>query len=68
MWTLVIFLYAGPFSDSDAVAVTNVPGFVSEQTCMAQGAKSKQLVGGTKKGSKFVCLKVSERNVINEYQ
>lgn len=57
MYVLVLFLYAGLFSDSDAVTATQVYGFKSAASCQAAGQKSESLVSGTKKEMKFVCLK-----------
>ena len=33
MWTLILFIHAGPFSDHDSVALTNVPKFITQQEC-----------------------------------
>lgn len=59
MWVLVLFFYAGAFSDSDSVSMTNVPGFSSEKTCLAQGSEAKLQASGTKKVLRFACLKVN---------
>lgn len=58
MWTLILLVYAGTFSDSDSVALTNVTGFHSEQECIQAGEKSKKMVSGSKKELKYICVKV----------
>jgi len=60
MWTLIIFIYAGILADGDSVALTNVSGFDSEQSCMEAGKKSKSLTTGTVKQTNFVCVKNSQ--------
>lgn len=57
MWVLIIFIYVGPLSDKDSVALTSVSGFGSQATCMAAGEKSKELASGTTKVARFVCVK-----------
>ena len=56
MWILVIFVYAGYFSKSDSVALTNIPGFSSQQECEAAGKVAEKLTSGTQKDTHFVCL------------
>jgi hypothetical protein len=60
MWILIIFAYAGAWTESDAVSLTSVPGFPTEQVCMTAGNKSKELVKGTKKDIRFVCVKAEK--------
>jgi hypothetical protein len=60
MWTLILFIHAGPFSDHDSVALTNVPNFISQQECQAAGVQSSKLTNGTMKVSKFICVKVGK--------
>ena len=60
MWTLILFVYAGAFSDSDSVALTNVEGFKSEGACEYYGSKAASLVSGTKKSYKFICVQVAK--------
>lgn len=38
-YVLVVFLYAGAMSGGDSVALTNVPGFKSEASCVAAGKR-----------------------------
>lgn len=53
---LVIFVYAGPMSNGDSVALTNVPGFKDRASCEGQGRASAALTTGTVKAHRFVCL------------
>jgi len=57
-YTLILFLYAGMLSNSDSVALTNIPGFKSEAACETAGKQAVSgLSGGTLKSGKFVCVK-----------
>lgn len=58
MWTLVLLVYAGALSDSDSVAITNVPGFFSQQECIAAGDESKKMISGTKKVLQYKCFRI----------
>lgn len=53
---LILFLYAGTFSKGDSVSLTSVPGFATEQACLAAGKKSVEMTNGTFKDGKFVCV------------
>lgn len=55
-WILILFLHAGAMSDHDSMAVTNVPGFKSEQECKNAGDASSRLVSRTFKEVRFVCV------------
>lgn len=55
-FTLILFLYAGMMSKGDSVALANVPGFASEQACMAAGRKAVDMTKGTFKDGSFVCV------------
>lgn len=57
MWTLIIFIYTGMFAKSDSVALTNIPGFTSEASCIAAAEKSKNFVKDTAKEFRFTCVK-----------
>jgi hypothetical protein len=51
-WILILYIYAG-YSPS----LTNVPGFATEQECVAAGEVGKHMVGsGMTTTSKFVCV------------
>jgi len=56
-WILIIFIHAGVLSPKDSMAITNVPGFATEQACMAAGRKSEELGRGNTKEVKFVCVR-----------
>lgn len=56
-WILVIFVHASILSDKDSMAITNVPGFKTEASCLAAGKKAKELTKGTTKDTEFVCVK-----------
>ena len=56
-WVLVLFLHAGMLSEKDSMALTTVPGFKSEVSCLAAGKQSEGLGKRTTKEVKFVCLK-----------
>ena len=56
-WTLVIYVYAGVLAQGDSVALTQLPGFKTEQSCVAAGNTAKPLVSGSAKTIRFVCIK-----------
>ena len=57
-WILIVYIYAGVMASGDSVALTNVPGFKSEQECVSAGRTGQNLVSGTSsKVYKFVCVK-----------
>lgn len=55
-WILIIFLYVGPMSDKDSVAVTSVDGFLTKVDCMTAGEAGKGLASGTTKVYRYACL------------
>lgn len=58
MFVLVLFIYAGVFSKGDNVAVTSVNGFASQSECQMAGNMAEQeLVVGTSKSLRFICVK-----------
>jgi hypothetical protein len=56
-YVLVLFLHAGMLSEKDSMALTTVPGFKTEASCLAAGKQSEALGKRTTKEVKFVCLK-----------
>jgi hypothetical protein len=56
-YILVLFIHAGMLSEKDSMAITHVPGFKSEASCLAAGKQSEALGKRTTKEVKFVCLK-----------
>lgn len=57
MWTLILFIYAGPLAKGDNVALVSVPQFVNEQTCRTAGEQAKKLTEGTFKSTSFICVR-----------
>ena len=55
-WALIIFLYVGPWGDTDSVTVTSIP-VATEQLCEAAAKKLPDLVSGTKKEVEYVCVR-----------
>lgn len=58
-WILVIMIHAGALSSKDSMAITSVPGFKTQEECIAAGKASEVLGKTTTKDVKFVCLKQS---------
>jgi hypothetical protein len=56
-YVLVLFLHAGMLSEKDSMALTTVPGFKTEASCLAAGKAGEVLGKRTTKEVKFVCLK-----------
>ncbi len=59
MWTLILFIYAGPMAKGDNVALISVPKFINEQACKTAGEQAKQLTNGTLKSTSFICVRNS---------
>ena len=59
-WVLILYIYAGMMAKGDSVALTNVPGFTAEAECQAAGRKAEQLVEGSSKTARFVCVRQSK--------
>ena len=58
LWTLILFAYAGAMSNTDSMALTNVPGFASETQCRAAGEQTKRMAIATTKVIKYTCVEV----------
>ena len=56
MWTLIIFIHASILSKGDSVALTNIPNFKTEQSCINAGNKADKLTDLTVKMLKFSCV------------
>jgi hypothetical protein len=56
-WVLILFVHAGVLSDKDSMALTNVPGFVTEAVCQTAGKQAEALTKRTTKEVRFVCVK-----------
>lgn len=57
-WVLILYVYAGIMANTDSVALTNVPGFATEQMCKDAGEKTLSLDDGTTKQAVYVCVRV----------
>ena len=55
-WILIIYIYAGVLANGDSVAITTIPYFSSKQECMQAGNNAKELVNGSTKVYKYVCI------------
>jgi len=55
-WVLVIYIYAGMLARGDSVAVTTVP-MSSEEICNEEAKKLDDLVSGSSKNVRYVCLR-----------
>jgi hypothetical protein len=55
MWILIIFAYAGPLSDADAVSITTQE-IGSQQRCVAASKAAQKLAFGTTKVIKTACV------------
>lgn len=53
---LVIYIYAGMIVKGDSVSLVSIPQ-VSEAACQQAGAQAEQLVSGSTKNLRFVCIK-----------
>ena len=53
---LIVFVTAGALSQSDSMALTNVPGFTDIQQCEAAGKAAVKSFGTGTKRAEFVCV------------
>lgn len=53
---LVLYIYAGAFAKGDSVAMVSIPQ-PSQQACMAAGSAASDLVRGSAKELRFICVK-----------
>lgn len=58
-YILVLLIYAGPFAKGDSVALTQIE-FNSLVSCTTAGRQASQLVSGTAKDVKFICVEKSK--------
>ena len=56
-WVLVVYIYAGAFAKGDSVTITHIPGFTSEQACKSAAAPMNQLVDGSFKTIRTICVR-----------
>lgn len=57
-WVLILFAHVGMMGNGNSNALTNVPGFKSEDSCIAAGRRAKLLANGSVKQISFVCVEV----------
>ena len=55
-WVLIIYIYAGILANGDSVALTTISNFTTKQECMQAGNNAKDLVSGSTKVYKYVCV------------
>jgi len=58
-WTLILFAHIGMLSEKDSMALTSVPGFRSQQECVAAGKAAEKMATGTKV-MKFICVEITK--------
>lgn len=59
-YILILFVTIGPISDKDSMALTNVPGFISQAECDQAGRIAIAEFGTGTKRAAFVCVKQTE--------
>jgi hypothetical protein len=55
-FVLVMYIYAGVLARGDSVAIHSVP-MPSMEACQREGKRGEELVKGSAKDYRFVCLK-----------
>ena len=55
-YVLVMYIYAGMLAKGDSVALQVINEFSSADSCKSAGVKGNELVGGSAKNYRFVCL------------
>jgi len=55
-WVLIVYIFAGVMAKGDSVALLQVPGFTTVQTCQTAGDQVKPFVMGSAKEIRFVCI------------
>lgn len=55
-WVLILFIHASTLSKDDSVALTTIPGFTTEDSCIEAGKTANDLTAWTLKQEKFVCI------------
>ena len=58
-WVLVIYIYAGMMAKGDSVTIHSVP-MPSESVCRREGSRGSELVTGSAKTYRYVCLDLRE--------
>ena len=57
-WVLILFIHAGVWSNSDSMALTQVSGFTTAQTCETAGQNATTIAAGTVKEARYKCVEV----------
>lgn len=60
MWALILFAHAGVMSNTDSMALTSVPGFRTQQECVAAGKAAEKMTIATTKSIRFQCVEVQK--------
>jgi len=60
LWTLILFAHAGALSNTDSMALAQVPGFRTQQECRAAGDDAKKMAQSTTKVMKYTCVEVTK--------
>jgi hypothetical protein len=60
IWVLILFAHAGPMSDKDSMAMTNVPGFTTQSACQSAGEQAKKMASLTTKVVKYTCVELGK--------
>lgn len=55
-WVLVMYIYAGTFAKGDSVTISTIDGYTTQAICQQAGSQGAQLVGGSAKEYRFVCI------------
>jgi hypothetical protein len=55
-YILVAYIYAGVFAKGDSVTLQTIATFNNEKSCNESGDDMRQLVSGSTKEFRFVCL------------
>lgn len=55
-YVLVMYIYAGMLAKGDSVSMQVIGDFSSEEACMVAGMKGNELVKGSAKDYRFICV------------
>ena len=56
MFILILYIYAGAWAKGDSVTLNSIRGFSTMAECKAAGTASANLVEGSTKNLRFVCV------------
>ena len=57
-WTLILFIYAGLLSKTDAVALASVTDIRTAQECSEAGQRATQMTSGSLNVAEYICIEV----------